>query len=75
MIGVSNVDANWTCSTCPKAKAKPMKEPNVPMYNNDTIHACGSRHASRIARFSFVACVRLSMNNEAHNAAMMMSGM
>jgi hypothetical protein len=29
--GVRNDDANWICSTWPKAKPKPMNEPNVPM--------------------------------------------
>ena len=31
LIGVSNVSANWTWSTWPKANLKPMNEPNVPM--------------------------------------------
>ena len=29
--GVPNCSGYCTCSTCPKAKLKPMKEPNVPM--------------------------------------------
>ena len=31
LMGVSNVSANCTCSTWPKAKLKPMNDPNVPM--------------------------------------------
>ena len=31
LTGVGNCSGNWTSSTWPKAKLKPMNEPKVPM--------------------------------------------
>ena len=67
--------ANWSASTWPKAKLKPMNEPNVPMYRNAMIQVCGSRLASRSARFSLRTCAMLSMNSAAPSAASTTSGM
>ncbi len=39
------------------------------------IHVCRSRLTSRMARFSLVALVRLSMKSAAHRVATITSGM
>ena len=57
-----------------KTPAKPMKEPNVPMYSSAMIHRCGSLSAAIEPATSPLALVRLSMYFQAPKAASRISG-